>query len=186
MPDKDKDIWDILESLNPIGMGLRGLGALFGGSSDEGWNPYSKEAWWDELGRLRNVWETPGHQTPQIFGGQYGQEYYQTIQDMISGKAATEMGGAIQRQLQPALTSQIDKLTASLNPALRGSGVYAQSAKGLRQGYMSDLADAITGLRGGMFQQGAGMLGGAVTQQAGMEQNQMMNLLQMLAQYMQR
>ncbi len=156
-----------------------------GGGGDTGWRPYSKEAWWDELARLRGAYEG-GQPAAQIFGGQYGKQFAQAIQDMISGEAATEMGSAIQRQLQPALSAQIDKLTASLNPALRGSGVFAKASQGMRTGFMSNLADAITGLRGGMFERGAGMLGGAVTQQALMDESHLMNLLKMLSGYVQR
>jgi hypothetical protein len=147
--------------------------------------PWNQEAWSISFNNILNsLYGMQGGKVPEqnnVFGGEKGNQLSTSINDMLSGKAATDMGGAIQRQTASALSMQMDKLASSLNPALRGSGLQAQMGKDLTVQSNSSLYDALAGLKGNMFTQGTSLLGNLQGQQAGQNQNAMLQLMQLLA-----
>jgi len=168
-----------------VGAGLQGLGQIYGGDGSS--SPYmSRDVWYNRLHSLDALktmfmsGQTP--ESMQIFGGEQGQQYLEALESMMSGKASQDIGTGIQRQMAPQLSAQIDRLNASLNPALRGTGIGAQMGNQLRTQSNVGLADALANLQGQFFQQGTGMLGQAQTAQTGMNLQGLMTLQQLIAQ----
>lgn len=135
---------------------LGGIGSMMG--DDGRFKPLYEDVYKNWLGSLGTRLNQYERGEKGIFTGGVGGELLDNIRKMTSGELATDIGGAIQRQMAPQLTMQIDKLMSSLNPALRGSGIGAQMSRDVTTGFNQNLADVLANLRGSLFTKGTNML----------------------------
>lgn len=162
--------------LSAIGTVLSGIGQIGEGGGQKGYKPFNENTFWAERRRIEDSLKDPAG---TIFGQQGGNQLYNALMGMINGTAGNDIAGGLARQFAPMQQQQLDQYKASLNPALRGSGIAQQGLSNLTQSLNSNLYDQALGMKAGLMGAGVSGLSGVLSQ----EQNRKTDLLRMLQQF---